>query len=94
MQEKRDWPCLTFDEVSAVLAHFTNIPPARDVVWHSMRPFSAACVVQLAGEVSASASGNNIGGQAVRATSCVLKRHARALRSAAMLGSGPINLLN
>ncbi|QHM91021.1 phosphotransferase enzyme family protein [Acetobacter pasteurianus] len=82
VQEKRDWPCLTLDEVCAVLAHFANMPPARDVVWHSMRPFSAACVVQLAGEVSADA---NVGGQTVRATSCVLKRHARALRSASML---------
>lgn len=80
VQEKRDWPCLTLDEVSAVLAHFANMPPARDVVWHSMRPFSAACVVQLAGELSASVS---IVGE--QPTSCVLKRHARALRSATML---------
>ncbi|GBR55880.1 aminoglycoside phosphotransferase [Acetobacter senegalensis DSM 18889] len=85
VQEKRDWPCLTLDEVSDVLAHFANMPPARDVVWHSMRPFSAACVVQLAGEVSASAGGANAGGQGARVTSCVLKRHARALRSATML---------
>lgn len=87
VQEKRDWPCLTLDEVSAVLAHFANMPPAQKVTWHSMRPFSAACVVQLAGEASAShvSASANMGGQVVRATSCVLKRHARALRSAAML---------
>lgn len=49
VQDKRDWPPLTEAEVAAVLAHYTSLPPATAILWHSMRPFSAAGIVLLQG---------------------------------------------
>ena len=41
-----DWPALTMEEVCTVLAHYPDTGTPQQLVWHSPRPFSAACVVQ------------------------------------------------
>lgn len=43
-----DWPPLTAAEVTALLARFADLAPARAVVWHSPRPLSAAALVESA----------------------------------------------
>lgn len=40
-----DWPALTIEETRAVLAHYPQTGTVEHLVWHSPRPFSAACVV-------------------------------------------------
>jgi Ser/Thr protein kinase RdoA (MazF antagonist) len=39
-----DWPALTIAEVRAVLQHYPQTGTVEHLVWHSPRPFSAACV--------------------------------------------------
>lgn len=50
VQTGRDWPCLTAEEIRAVLAHYPGVVPGGTCAWHSMRPFSAAALVTGAGE--------------------------------------------
>ncbi|MDE1179916.1 phosphotransferase [Paraburkholderia sp.] len=55
VQEERDWPLMTRDELSGVLARYrrdanhsrtdAEIGPIATVSWHSPRPFSAAAIV-------------------------------------------------
>lgn len=70
VQDKRDWPPLTEAEVAAVLAQYASLPPVTAILWHSMRPFSAAGIVLLKGD----------GPKTV-----VVKRHHAQLRSVAAL---------
>lgn len=70
VQDKRDWPPLTEAEVASVLAHYPSLPPVERIVWHSMRPFSAAGIALLKG---------------VGAKTVVVKRHHAGLRSLAAL---------
>ncbi|KXV63986.1 aminoglycoside phosphotransferase [Acetobacter orleanensis] len=70
VQDKRDWPPLTEEEVASVLAHYPSLPPVTAILWHSMRPFSAAGIVLLKG---------------VGAKTVVVKRHHAQLRSVAAL---------
>lgn len=43
-----DWPALTIEEVRAVLRHYPQTGAVEHLVWHSPRPFSAACVAHTA----------------------------------------------
>ncbi|MFT8464132.1 phosphotransferase enzyme family protein [Acetobacter persici] len=70
VQEKRDWPPLTEAEVASVLAHYPALPPVAAILWHSMRPFSAAGIVQMQGALP---------------KTVVVKRHHAQLRSVAAL---------
>lgn len=44
-----DWPPLTTAEVTALLARYPALAPARAIAWHSPRPLSAAALVESAG---------------------------------------------
>ncbi len=44
-----DWPALTGDEVHALLDAMPQLAPLRQIVWHSPRPLSSACLVQTGG---------------------------------------------
>lgn len=44
-QSERDWPLITRDEVSDLLANYAGIGPVATLSWHSPRPFSAAVLV-------------------------------------------------
>lgn len=70
VQDKRDWPPLTDAEVASVLAHYPTLPPVTAILWHSMRPFSAAGIVLL---------------QGVGPKTVVVKRHHAHLRTLAAL---------
>ncbi len=70
VQDKRDWPPLTEAEVAGVLSHYASLSPVTSILWHSMRPFSAAGIVLLKGD----------GPKTV-----VVKRHHTQLRSVAAL---------
>lgn len=70
VQDKRDWPPLTEAEVAAVLSHYASLSPVTSILWHSMRPFSAAGIVLLKGDGP---------------TTVVVKRHHTQLRSVAAL---------
>ncbi|AOK31650.1 MULTISPECIES: phosphotransferase enzyme family protein [Burkholderia] len=47
-QAERDWPLITHDEVSAVLANYPKLGPLAALSWHSPRPFSAAVLATTA----------------------------------------------
>ncbi|MFT9018503.1 phosphotransferase enzyme family protein [Acetobacter malorum] len=70
VQDKRDWPPLTEAEVAGVLSHYVSLSPVTSILWHSMRPFSAAGIVLLKGDGP---------------TTVVVKRHHTQLRSVAAL---------
>ncbi|ATJ90570.1 phosphotransferase enzyme family protein [Acetobacter tropicalis] len=98
VQTKRDWPCLTLAEVQSVLAHYPSAPSAPSavrIVWHSMRPFSAAARV-LVSPPDAVAEGDNrahtfsqIAEHDVSLSqpeaAFILKRHHASLRTVAAL---------
>jgi Ser/Thr protein kinase RdoA (MazF antagonist) len=44
-----DWPALTAAEVDALLDAMPQLASPRQIIWHSPRPLSAACLVQTAG---------------------------------------------
>lgn len=44
-----DWPALTEHEVRALLADIPSLASARQILWHSPRPLSAACLVHTEG---------------------------------------------
>jgi Ser/Thr protein kinase RdoA (MazF antagonist) len=47
-----DWPALTSAEVARILQHYPQAGKPQRLVWHSPRPFSAACVMHTdAGEI-------------------------------------------
>ncbi|MFT9257762.1 MAG: phosphotransferase [Acetobacter sp.] len=100
VQERRDWPCLNVDEATRVLARYAPGHTVGDIVWHSMRPFSAACMVvpdgtDMPGACSAPdggapaplADGSVPAGAAVFAggQAVVIKRHHASLRDVAAL---------
>lgn len=47
VQEKRDWPALTREEVASVLDPYGLPPMMGEVAWHGQRPFSATGIVPL-----------------------------------------------
>jgi Ser/Thr protein kinase RdoA (MazF antagonist) len=40
-----DWPAITMEEVQQVLGHYAQTGSPEQLIWHSPRPFTAACVV-------------------------------------------------
>lgn len=101
VQAKRDWPCLTLQEAQTVLAHYKQGTTPERMVWHSMRPFSAAALVQISASAKA---GMDAAGQSTppadtpeagsmsqggvppgHAAQLVIKRHHVQIRSAAAL---------
>ncbi|MBO1323610.1 phosphotransferase [Acetobacter sp. TBRC 12305] len=99
VQDRRDWPCLTRDEVTRVLARYAPGQAMGSITWHSMRPFSAACMVvpegpeaaagqgagpgSVSGSVSGSLSGGARGGASGQGL--VIKRHHASLRNVEVL---------
>ena len=81
-----DWPPLTDDEVSAVLARYGQPPGAAIVSWRSPRPMSAAALVQCGG--GGGTSGAGVGGERGGGESTVfVKRHHTLVRTAGQLAA-------
>jgi Ser/Thr protein kinase RdoA (MazF antagonist) len=89
-----DWPPLTQDEVSAVLARYGR-PGAAVVTWRSPRPMSAAALVRCGGGRGAGAGAQRGGGKSRArgrekqsgSEDVFVKRHHRLVRTAGQLAS-------
>jgi Ser/Thr protein kinase RdoA (MazF antagonist) len=77
-----DWPPLTDDEVSAVLARYGRPGGGAVVSWQSPRPMSAAALVQCGGGTSRARGRGKQSGEEV-----FVKRHHTLVRTAGQLAA-------